>query len=153
MHMRTVLLAVCLAGSLSALIVSSSEKKERKPPLRVEFLPAGNLQVGAPGELLAEPIAVHTRPGAAVRFFSPDLGLIEESGGAEATVRADERGLARVHVRLGANLGTYTVIASPAEGDGSQALYTFRALGAEAVQARRARLAGAGVQAETGGAR
>ena len=153
MHMRTVLLAVCLAGSLSAWIVSAGERAERKPPLRVEFLPAGNLQVGAPGELLSEPIGVRTQPGAAVRFYSPDLGLLEESGKAEATVEADEDGLARVHVRLGANLGTYTVIASPAEGDGTEALFTFRAIRAEAMQARQSRLAQVGAQAPAGGVR
>src|SRR5262245_22878230 len=128
MSTRTVLLAVCLAGSLSALIFSTAEKGERRPPLRIDFLPAGNLQVGAPGELLGEPIAVRTQPGAAVRFFSPDLGVIEESGRAEATVEANAQGLAQVRVRLGANLGTYTVIASPAKGDGTEARYTFRAL-------------------------
>ncbi len=144
MHLRTAALAVCLAGSLSAVIVTADQRRaSRSAPLALQFLPAGNLQVGVTGELLPEPIAVQTTPGAEVRFFSPDLGLIEESGAAEATVIADERGRASVHVRLGANLGRYTVIASPARGDGSQAVYTFRALAGEAMQARKAKLAAA----------
>jgi hypothetical protein len=140
MYTRTLLLAVCLAGSLSAWIVSSPEKGARPEPLSIEFLPAGNLQVGAPGELLAEPITVRTRPGAEVRFFSPDMGLIEESGRADAVVTADAEGLARARVRLGANLGTYTVIARPAQGDGTDARFTFRAVRAEALRARQAKI-------------
>jgi hypothetical protein len=140
MKLRTLLLAVCLGGSLSAVVVTA-EKRPTSVPLTLEFLPAGNLQVGVPGELLAEPIAVRTRPGAEVSFFSPDLGIIEESGGAEATVVADSEGRASVHVRLGANLGGYSVLASPARGDGSQALYHFRAVTPEAMQVRRAKLA------------
>jgi hypothetical protein len=142
MHLRTAALAVCLAGSLSAVIVTADQKRgARSAPLALQFLSAGNLQVGVTGELLPEPIAVQTTPGAEVRFYSPDLGLIEESGAAEATVIADAAGLASVHVRLGANLGRYTVIASPARGDGSEAVYTFRALDGEAMQARKAKLA------------
>ena len=141
MHIRFSVLAACLAGALSAVVFSSGEKGAESAPLRIDFVPAGNLQVGVPHELLPEPIAVRTQPGAAVHFFSPDLGLIEESGAVEATVKADENGWARVHVRLGANLGRYTVIASPAVGDGSQALFTFRAIPVEAQQARKAKLA------------
>jgi len=157
MHLRTVALAVCLLGSLSAVIVTADRKEGlSSPPLEIRFLPAGNLQVGIPGELLAEPISVQTKPGAEVRFFSPDLGIIEESGAAEATVFADATGRASVHVRLGANTGHYTVIASPARGDGAQAQFTFRAIGAEAMQARSAKIAAGPVDrsaSQTGGAR
>jgi hypothetical protein len=135
---------------LSAALLSTAEKPIHKATLRIDFDPAGNLQVGVPGALLAEPIRVHTQPGAKVRFFSPDLGRIEETHAAEATVVADERGLASVHVRLGANLGQYTVIASPAEADGSEAVYTFRALRPEAMELRQAKLAAA---RQEGGAR
>lgn len=111
--------------------------------------PSGNLQVGIPGELLAEPIAVTTLPGNAVRFFSPDLGRIEESGTREATVIADERGLAQVHVRLGANLGRYTVVAELVGQDGPSASFHFRAIAPAAMEARRTSLG----LATTGGAR
>jgi len=141
MHLRTVALAVCLAGALSAVIVQATDKDSRSAPLRLQFRSAGNLQVGVPGERLAEPIGVQTEPGAEVRFFSPDLLLIEESGAAEATVTADARGWAGVHVRLGANLGRYTVIASPARGDGQEAVYTFRAIEPAAMQARSTKIA------------
>src|SRR5262245_56280723 len=104
MLFRSAALAVCLAGSLSAVIRARAEQARRTgEPLPIQFVPAGNLQVGVPGELLAEPISVQTSPGAEVRFFSPDLGIIEESGKAEATVIADEHGRASVHVRLGQN--------------------------------------------------
>lgn len=141
MHLRTVALAVCLAGALSAVIVTATDKESRGTPLRLQFQPSGNLQVGVPGELLAEPVGVQTVPGAEVRFFSPDLGILEESGAAEATVVADARGWAGVHVRLGANLGRYTVIASPARGVGEEAVYTFRAIEPAAMQARSTKIA------------
>lgn len=148
MHLRTAALALCLAGSLSTVIVTAAEKEgSLGAPLQIQFLPAGNLQVGVSGQLLPEPIAVQTTPGAEVRFFSPDLGLIEESGMAEATVIADAEGRASVHVRLGANLGRYTVVASPARGDGSLAVYNFRAIPGDAMQARYAKLAQARTQA------
>jgi hypothetical protein len=151
MKTHTALLSVCLAVLSSAVIVSAAQRKAAAAPLRMDFVPTGNLQLGTPGDLLPEPIGVRTKPGALVRFFSPDFGVIEESGAAEATVRADERGVAGVHVRLGENLGQYTVIASPAEGDGTDVLYTFRAIGAEAFQAREAKLAQA--RASVGGGR
>lgn len=140
MHLRTIALAVCLAGALSAVIVSATDKESRTP-LRLQFQSAGNLQVGVPGELLGEPVGVQTVPGAEVRFFSPDLGVIEESGAAEATITADVHGWAGVHVRLGANLGRYTVIASPARGVGQEAVYTFRALEPAAAAVRKAKIA------------
>ena len=144
MKTPTALLSLCLAAIPSAVIVSAAQRKAPAAPLRMEFLPTGNLQLGAPGDLLPEPIGVRTKPGALVRFFSPDFGVIEESGGAEAMVRADEQGLARVHVRMGENLGQYTVIASPAEGDGTDVLYTFRAIGAEALRAQARASVGGG---------
>jgi hypothetical protein len=150
MALRSLLLAVGVAGALSAALLTSAEKPIHESALRIEFDPAGNLQVGVPGTLLSEPITVRTQPGARVRFFSPDLGVIEETGAAEATVTADERGLAHVQVRLGANLGQYTVIASPAEGEGSEVVYTFRALRPEAMLEREAKLAAA---RKEGGAR
>ena len=155
MKLRTVALGLCLTSALSAVIVTAGEKDARAP-LALRFLPEGNLQVGTPGTLLSEPIAVATVPGAEVRFYSPDLGLIEESGAAEATVTADAAGRASVHVRLGQNLGRYTVIASPARGEGGEALYTFRAVEPAAFAAREARLAAGPETSDavrTGGAR
>jgi hypothetical protein len=142
--------ALCLVGSLCAVIglaADSGAKKSSQSHLRIA--PTGNLQVGIPGELLAEPIAVFTLPGTAVRFFSPDLGLLEESGGREAILVADERGRAQAHVRLGSNLGRYTVVAELVGQDGPSVSFHFRAIAPAAMEARRAELG----LATNGGAR
>jgi hypothetical protein len=126
-------------------------REDLAPDLRM--LPGGNLQVGVPGELLPYPIGVATAPGIEVTFSSPDLGLIEESGAATATVVADQQGLARVHVRLGKNLGRYTVIAGLAQGDGPALPFTFRAIRPESMAVRSERLGLARETSVKGGAR
>lgn len=143
MKHRTVVLAVCLVGTLTAMFGLAAEQGTKGARGQLRFLPAGNLQVGVPGELLSEPIAVQATPGAAVQFLSPDLGVIDESGQASAIVVADEQGIASVHLRLGANLGRYTVVATLAHEDGPQIVYDFRAIEPEAMQARAARIAAA----------
>src|SRR5262245_20371546 len=158
MLLRTTVLALLVAGSLSTVIVTAADKQQTSgASLVLHFVPEGNLQVGAPGELLPEPVSVRTTPGAEVRFRSPDLGIIEESGSAMTTVRADENGLASVHVRLGRNLGNYTVVVTPAEGDGTIGVYTFRAITRESMQARDAKIAqgrtNAARSVDAGGAR
>lgn len=133
------LFALCLVGSLGTMIGLAADKGAKSSAGHLRLVPSGNLQVGIPGELLPEPIELTTQPGATVRFFSPDLGIIEGSG-REALVVADELGRARAHVRLGENLGRYTVVAELAGQDGPSVTFHFRAVAPAAMQARSAEL-------------
>lgn len=105
----------------------------------IERIEAGNLQVGVVGQLLPWPVAVRTAPGRVVTFRSPDLGRFEESGRTLATVRADARGLARAHVRLGQNPGQYTVLVRVGDEAGPEVVYRLRALTAEQMATRAGR--------------
>lgn len=131
--------ALCLVGSLGTMIGLAADRGEKSAAGHLRLVPSGNLQVGVPGELLPEPIEIATLPGATVRFFSPDLGLIEGSG-REALVVADELGRARARVRLGENLGRYTIVAEVAGQDGPSVTFHFRAVAPAAMEARRAAL-------------
>jgi len=132
--------ALCLVGTLGTMIGLAADKGSKVSHGHLRIVPTGNLQIGMPGELLPEPIEIATVPGAAVRFFSPDLGVMEESGTREAVLVADERGRVRAHVRLGENLGRYTVVAEFADQDGPSVSFHFRAVAPEMMQARAARL-------------
>ena len=132
------LFALCLVGTLGTMIGLAADKGSKSSPGHLRLVPSGNLQVGVPGELLAEPIEIATMPGSTVRFFSPDLGLIE--GRREALVVADELGRARAHVRLGENLGRTTVVAELVGQDGPSVTFHFRAAAPAALEARRIEL-------------
>ena len=143
------LFALCLVGTLGTMIGLAADKGSKNSLGTLRIVPTGNLQIGVPGELLPEPIEIATMPGAAVRFFSPDLGLLEESGAREAVLIADEQGRVRAHVRLGENLGRYTVVAEFAGQDGPSVSFHFRAIAPQMMASRNARLG----LAQEGGAR
>lgn len=93
-----------------------------------EMMTEGNLQVGVPEQLLPLPIAVKTRPGVAVEFFSFDMAVMETTGSDSAVVIAGADGIANIPVRLGRNTGLYSVIARPADEDGPTLLFRLRCI-------------------------